>query len=255
MDGAGLQDRHLVRVGDTVRRPSGPWTSSVQHLLRYLRERGFDLAPEPLGIDEVGREVLIYIDGRDQGWPFIPEILDAMGAESLGDLAARLRSVLASYKCPPTARWQFAAGAPGPGQAMQHGDLGPWNLLWGNDGQIAGVLDWDFAQPGNPWYDIGYLAWFTVPLMDDHRARARGFPAPPDRLSRLDAFAAASGLTRDSALRAALDAQAEYQQRVICRRLDGGPWAHFYQRGFHEHAATDHAWTIAHFRNWIERES
>ncbi len=72
---------------------------------------------------------------------------------------------------------------------------------------------------------------------------------------RLDAYAAASGLTRDSVLRAALDAQAEYQQRVICRRLDGGPGAHFYRQGFHEHAAADHAWTIAQFRNWIERES
>ena len=66
---------------------------------------------------------------------------------------------------------------------MQHGDLGPWNLLWGSDGEIVGVLDWEMTGSARPLYDTGHLAWFTVPLMDDSRARARGFPRPPDRLT------------------------------------------------------------------------
>jgi aminoglycoside phosphotransferase (APT) family kinase protein len=105
---------------------------------------------------------------------------------------------------------------------VQHGDLGPWNLLWGDDGQVVGVLDWDFAQPGDPWYDTGHLAWFTVPLMDDGRARARGFPERPDRRGRLDAFAAGAGLSRGRLLTAAVAAQAEYERRVISRGRDGG---------------------------------
>ena len=44
----------VVRVGDTVRRPAGPWTPTVQALLRHVRDRGFDLAPEPLGFDDLG---------------------------------------------------------------------------------------------------------------------------------------------------------------------------------------------------------
>lgn len=251
MRGSGLQHRKIVRVDDTVRRPSGPWTDSVHQLLRHIREHGFDLAPEPLGVDAAGREILSYIDGRDQGWPFIPEILSDDGVEALGDLASRLRSALASYECPPAARWQFATGTPGPGAAMQHGDLGPWNLLWGNDGQLTGVLDWDFAQPGDPWYDTGHLAWFTVPLMDDRRARARGFPARPDRLARLDAFAAGAGLTRARVLEAALAAQAEYERRVVSRGRGGGSWAPFYQAGLHENAARDRSWTAAEFRQFL----
>ncbi|MDR0342493.1 MAG: aminoglycoside phosphotransferase family protein, partial [Nocardiopsaceae bacterium] len=182
--GAGLQDRRLVRAGGTVRRPAGPWTASVHHLLGQLRAQGLELVPRPLGRDQAGREVLSYLPGRDQGWPFIPEILAPAGAAELGRVAARLRRAFAGYRCPPDARWQFAAGAPGPGEAIQHGDLGPWNLLWGDDGRVSGVLDWDYAQPGDPWFDTGHLAWFTVPLMDDERARARGFPAPPDRAAR-----------------------------------------------------------------------
>lgn len=243
MPGSGLQDRGIERVGDTVRRPAGPWTGSVHHLLRHVREQGFDLAPEPIGVDSEGREILTWIDGRDQGWPFIPEIESTDGAEHLGALATRLRSALAEYPCPPNATWQFASGATTAGQAMQHGDLGPWNLLWGHDGQVTGVLDWDFAQPGDPWYDTGHLAWFTVPLMDDERARARGFAAPPDRQARLDAFAAGAGLTRARVLEIALGAQAEYERRLIARGQNGGPWALYYEKGLHENAASDRTWT------------
>lgn len=253
MRGSGLQDRRLVRIGDTVRRPSGPFTKSVHDLLRHLRSHGFGIAPEPRGIDATGREILTFIEGRDSGWPLLPEILHVEGAERLGSLASRLRSVLASYDCPPTARWQFARGAPGRGEAMQHGDLGPWNLLWAEDGQVAGVLDWDFAQPGERCYDTGHLAWFTVPLMDDNRARARGFPEPPDRLRRIDAFAAGAGMTRVQLLAAALAAQAEYERRVVSRRLTGSSWAHFYRRGFHKNAARDRRWTLGHFGQFLDR--
>jgi hypothetical protein len=248
LGGAGLRDRKLVRAGDTVRRPAGHWTGSVHHLLRHLRAAGFALAPEPLGIDQAGREVLGYLPGRDQGWPFIPEILSLAGAAELGGLAAGLRGALASYRCPPSARWQFADGAPGPGEAMQHGDLGPWNLLWGQDGRLGGVLDWDFAQPGDPWFDTGHLAWFAVPLMDDEPARARGFPGPPDRTARLAAFAAGTGVSEARLLGLVLRAQAEFRRRVIARGSSpGSPWADFYRRGFHERAAADRDWTLSQF--------
>lgn len=46
------------RVGDTVRRETGPWTPAVHALLRHLAARGFDRAPRVLGIDDDGAEVL-----------------------------------------------------------------------------------------------------------------------------------------------------------------------------------------------------
>jgi hypothetical protein len=52
----------VVRTGDTVRRPMGPWSPSVHALLRHLD--GFDGAPRLLGVDERGREVLEYIEGE-----------------------------------------------------------------------------------------------------------------------------------------------------------------------------------------------
>ncbi|MET9021449.1 aminoglycoside phosphotransferase family protein [Actinopolymorpha sp. NPDC004070] len=244
ISGAGLEDRNLVRVGDTVRRPAGHWTPSVQHLLGDLRARGFDLAPDPRGVDRHGREVLSYIEGRDQGFPFIPEILSDEGAEELGRLTRRLRELLSAYPCAADARWQCAEGAPTPGEALQHGDLGPWNLLWGDRQRVVGVLDWDFAGPGDPWYDTGHLAWFTVPLMDDDRAGQRGFPSPPDRHARLEAFATGAGVSSRELVQVVLRAQAEYERRVSTR---SGPWATFRQMGLNEKARGDRLWTARHF--------
>lgn len=53
----------VVRVGDTVRRPVGPWTDAVDAVLAHLREVGFAGAPRPFGRDERGRQVLEYVAG------------------------------------------------------------------------------------------------------------------------------------------------------------------------------------------------
>src|SRR5438094_344586 len=52
----------VVRVGDTVRRTSGPWTPAVHALLKHLASVSYP-APRPKGIDEQGREVLSFVPG------------------------------------------------------------------------------------------------------------------------------------------------------------------------------------------------
>lgn len=66
---AGGNMTAVVRVGDTVRRAAGPWTPAVHALLRHLRARGFRQAPEPLGIDQQGREILTLLPGRVATYP------------------------------------------------------------------------------------------------------------------------------------------------------------------------------------------
>ena len=53
-----------VRDGDTVRRPTGHWTAAVHALLEHLRLVGFLDAPNVLGLDYQGREVLLFVDGE-----------------------------------------------------------------------------------------------------------------------------------------------------------------------------------------------
>jgi hypothetical protein len=52
------------RVGQTLRRPTGPWTLAVHQLLRHLERVGFRGAPRALGIDERGREILTFVPRR-----------------------------------------------------------------------------------------------------------------------------------------------------------------------------------------------
>jgi hypothetical protein len=71
----------VVRIGDTVRRPVGPWTDTVDALLLHLHEVGFEGAPRPLGRDEQGRQVLEFIGGAvgDPAGTYPPAQLTAIG--------------------------------------------------------------------------------------------------------------------------------------------------------------------------------
>ena len=133
----------------------------------------------------------------------------------------------------------------GTGGILQHGNLGPWNLLWRGSTEVTGVLDWVFAEPGDPWYDTGFLAWFTVPFMDDERAQARGFPVPPDRRARLRSFAAGAGVSPDDLIGLVHRAQAEFASRVTSRGSSetGGAWRTFLAMGMHESALADREWS------------
>ena len=62
LGGGGLTP--VVRVGETVRRTTGPWTPAVHALLEHLADVGFDGAPRVEGFDDEGREVLEYVAGE-----------------------------------------------------------------------------------------------------------------------------------------------------------------------------------------------
>ena len=49
---------------------------------------------------------------------------------------------------------------------------------------VRGVIDWDFAEPGDPLWDVGQFAWYAVPLRGEDHWREPGFP--PGRISGPD---------------------------------------------------------------------
>jgi hypothetical protein len=59
----------VVRIGQTVRRPIGPWSASVHGLLQYLETQGFEGAPRFLSVDQQGREILSIIEGEIGTYP------------------------------------------------------------------------------------------------------------------------------------------------------------------------------------------
>lgn len=61
LDGGNMEP--VFRVGDTVRRVTGPWTLAVHKLLDVYAEHDVIEAPRALGLDEQGREILSYREG------------------------------------------------------------------------------------------------------------------------------------------------------------------------------------------------
>jgi hypothetical protein len=148
-------------VGNTVRRPAGPWTSTVHALLAHLHEAGFEGAPRPLCIDEHGREVLTFIPGTP-AWPGQFHLLDDDAQLSR---AARLirdfHDAVATFTPPPGARSQVLTPADGD-EIIAHHDLAPWNLIIGH--RQWAFIDWDTAAPGTRLWDLAYAMHGFAPL-------------------------------------------------------------------------------------------
>ncbi|WP_315095139.1 phosphotransferase [uncultured Cellulomonas sp.] len=152
-----------VRVGDTVRRPTGPWTPAVHELLRFLDDAGLGRIPRVLGIDDRDREILTFLPGR---------VLD-IGRETLSDAQVRsamawLREYHATVAGFPrdSRRWRFLERALAPGEIVCHHDTAMYNMAFDGE-ELAGVFDWDVAGPGIPLDDVAIFAWNGAVLFPD----------------------------------------------------------------------------------------
>ena len=181
----GAVNPSVVRVGDTVRRIPNASTEAVHALLRHLEAKGFDGAPRALGFDDQGRDTLSYIAGSvslDDDWPDV--LRHDEGLTAVVRLVKRFHDAVADFAPPPDAVWSTGVHPLAAGEVVCHGDPGPWNIVWRDSSPIA-LIDWDFAMPAVPLYDVSYLAFEMVPLRDDDRCREVGFREIPDRKRRL----------------------------------------------------------------------
>lgn len=150
-----------VRVGDTVRRPTGPWTPAVHDLLGFLHDAGLDLIPEVLGYDDDGREILTLLPGRgfdvNAGTP--SDALLRQGAAWL----RRFHDVVRGYRPSGPLPWRNGTRALGADEIICHHDSAAYNWVVDGD-RLTGIVDWDMAGPGRPIDDVAMMAWNSVPL-------------------------------------------------------------------------------------------
>ena len=165
LEGGNTHDA-ILRVGGTVRRPTGPWTSGVHALLRHLEKAGFDGAPRVLGVDKTGREVLTFVEGE----VVYPGRVDLLAMDSaLAEVARLIRSLHDAVAGFDGREYEWSDrgsdGAPD-GEIVCHNDLAPWNLVRRPGGGWA-FVDWDLAAPGDREWDVAWALLTLVPLMDD----------------------------------------------------------------------------------------
>jgi len=242
----------VARVGDTVRRATGPWTPAVHQLLKHLEEQAFDAAPRVLGFDEQGREVLSFIEGAtdnsaDPAWVWSDRAL-----VQAGRLIRRYHDVCRSFEPPADAQWQVMVGAPTDGEIICHNDLAPFNTVY-RDGVPQALLDWDLAAPSPPLWDVAYAAWRFVPLYSDPTAAQGREIDVADRAARLRLFCDAYGLADEE--RAGLVEMIDRRIRCAFDTLkawgEGGVsgWAEMWRARIHGDGMLRDLAFIAHHRD------
>jgi hypothetical protein len=148
-----------VRVGDTVRRATGPWTPAVHALLTHLDGR-LPGVPRVHGIDDQGREIVDFLPGRIIDIDY--ERLNVRQIASVVSWTRRLHAAVADFSHPGPWR-HFSVPSP---TVIGHNDIAPYNICFDGD-DLVGVFDWDFAGPTTPLFELAFIAWNCVPLWRD----------------------------------------------------------------------------------------
>jgi Ser/Thr protein kinase RdoA (MazF antagonist) len=164
LEGGVAHPGAVVRVGETVRRPAGEHTPSVHALLSHLHSVGYDGAPEPLGVDERGREVLSFVAGDVPVPPYPPWALRDETLASVARLLHRFHDAARGFD-PSGYAWSSELADDGGGEIVVHRDVCPENVVF-RDGEAVALLDFDFAGPGRPLDDVASTISMWAPLRD-----------------------------------------------------------------------------------------
>lgn len=214
---AGGNMSAVVRAGGTVRRTAGPWTPQVHRLLAHLRREGIDEAPEPLGLDEQGREVLSYIPGVVGHEP-VPELR----TDPVLIAAARLLRRIHDATADVAGAWRddvWHAPTREPVDVICHGDFAPYNCVF-DGGKLVGVIDFDYAHPGSRAWDLAYAIYRFAPLM--HPSNPDGYGSIGEQARRARLFCDAYGLADRSRIVPALQARVAYMAEFLIEGASRG---------------------------------
>jgi Phosphotransferase enzyme family len=181
----------VVRVGDDVLRPSNRHSRSIHRFLSAMLTVGFDGAPEPVRIDEDGRERLKFIAGDVAVPPFPAWVQTRDALESVSALIRRFHDASRRVDLSDST-WSEEMADPEGGPVLCHNDVCLENVVFRN-GTAVGLLDFDFVAPGRAVWDLARFAAMCVPLDDDADAARLGWVSA-DRPARVRVVVDAYGL-------------------------------------------------------------
>lgn len=219
----GGRNGEIFRDGGHALRPAGPWNPTVHSLLHHLRRRGFVEAPQPIGINEQGQEVVSFVEGRVG-----EDLADAvLGSEEALTSSARLlrrfhdasTDFLANVDEPSI--WMLPSKHPS--ELVCHGDFAPYNVAFVN-AEAVGIIDFDTAHPAPRVWDLAYAIYRWAPLSDPALSSTPFGTAVQIRRARL--FCDAYGASHDERQQLPLMVGARLSGLVdfmLARARDGSP--------------------------------
>ncbi|MBC2907516.1 phosphotransferase [Streptomyces cupreus] len=226
--GGSVNAGAVIRRGGLVDRPAPPNARALHAHLLALGSHGFDAAPTPVGLTDDGREQLTFIPGAVALPPFPDWALTDTALASVGRLLRQLHDGSAAVGVEAGVEWPADLADPAGGTILCHNDVCPDNVVF-RDGRAAALIDFDFAAPGRPVWDLAMTARYWIPMLDPESAAAL-YPAELDAPARLRLLADAYGLPpcERAELAEVIEQTTETCRAFVARRVaDGNP---VYQR-------------------------
>jgi Phosphotransferase enzyme family len=242
LPGATANRGLVVRVGDTVRRPTAPCWPATHALLAHLAKVGFDGAPRVLSAGPI-TETLTYIDGEAAVPPLAEDTLTDTALVSVAHLLRRYHLAVAPFD-PSGYRWPRPIPARFRTGLVSHNDVHPANLVF-RDGRAVALIDFDWAGPGSAIWDFATAARNWAPLSDEADiADSRQGRS----LERFRIFLDASGLRRPDRRRVAeaLVANHDWTYAIVTEAAAAG------HQGFADHWRAV-AGPVTRARRWCQR--
>ena len=154
----------IVRVGNTIRRPLA--RTGVQAMLAHLANGGFEAAPRFHGFDEKSRAIVDYIEGdvdvdTDPVWARDDRLI-----ESMATVQRQFHEALATFHPAADLDWDTSLAWSGSDKpVVGHNDLCVSNVVVRN-GEVAAFIDFDFAAPTHPLWDVAVALRHWCPVKD-----------------------------------------------------------------------------------------
>jgi hypothetical protein len=155
---AGGYVSDAVRVGNTVRRAASPRSAYVRELLDAFAVAEWPGAPRFLGYDDVGREIVEFIDGDVPATATDPSFQNDASLVRVAELVRAFHDL--------TAGSPLLSGDNG-AEVACHNDLSPKNTVYRRVGahhEPVAFIDWDIAAPGRRIHDVAHMCWQYVDL-------------------------------------------------------------------------------------------
>jgi hypothetical protein len=146
----------VIKIADTIRRPARRSSQTIQALLRHIEAQGFEGAPKALGFDDQGREVLSYLAGSAEHYPWRAFVYSEDNLYNVARLLRAYHDATISFRKPDNANWLVAI--PGTAEVICHGDIGPYNTIYVNNEAVA-FIDFETAAPGPRIWDVAFAIY------------------------------------------------------------------------------------------------
>lgn len=163
----------VTRRGVAVRRPAPGHAPAVHAHLDRLRAAGFHGAPAPRRLSPEGWEELEFIQGDVALVPYPWWSMSDKVLASVGRLVRRYHDAAAQVPLDDAVAWPRDLADPEGGSILCHNDVCIENVVF-RDGEAAAVIDFDFAAPGRPVWDLASAARYWIPVLDPASAAVTG---------------------------------------------------------------------------------